>query len=78
MNNTANNTASSATNSTATPVEVLRRWERSGAVWEVVSRTDTTLQVSLMTCSRQEEVERLTSSDPELLAYVGTRTASDE
>ena len=31
-----------------------------------------------MTCTADQEVDRLVSADPELLAFVGTRTRSDE
>jgi hypothetical protein len=59
-------------------VETLRRWERSGAIWEVVSRTPSGLTISLLSCSGGEEVERLTSDDPDLRAYVGARSSSEE
>jgi hypothetical protein len=65
--------------STGTPaVEVLRRWERGGAVWRVRSRSEDRVEISLMTCTADQEVDRLVSADPELLAFVGTRTRSDE
>lgn len=60
------------------PVETLRRWETSGAVWQVVSRTPSGLTVSLLTCNGGEEVDRLVSSDPDLLGFVGTRSSSEE
>jgi hypothetical protein len=60
------------------PVETLRRWETSGAVWQVASRTPTGLTISLLTCNGGEEVGRLVSSDPELLRFVGTRSGSEE
>lgn len=59
-------------------VAVLRRWEDSGGIWRVVSRTTAGLSVSLRTCTAGEEVDRLVSADPALLAYVGDRTASDQ
>jgi hypothetical protein len=59
------------------PVEVLRRWEDAGALWRVVSRTPSQVEVALMTCSGGEEVDRLVSADPGLLAYVGTRASSE-
>ncbi len=62
----------------ASPVEILRRWERSGAVWQVVSRTETRVEIALMTCTVAEMVERITSDDPELLAFVGERTSSED
>ncbi len=60
------------------PVEILRRWEQGGAVWRVVSRTDTRLEVALMTCTAAETVERINSADPELLAFVGDRSSSED
>ena len=60
------------------PVEVLQRWEDSGAVWRVVSRTDSTIVVALLTCSAGEEVDRFTSTDPDLLAFVGRRAGSED
>jgi hypothetical protein len=56
----------------------LRRWEDSGAVWRVLSRTDDALVISLLTCSAGEEVDRLRSSDPDLLDFVGRRAGSDD
>jgi hypothetical protein len=65
--------------STSTPaVEVLRRWERGGAVWRLLSRTAGSAEISLMTCTGDQEVDRLVSSDPELLEFLGDRTRSDE
>lgn len=52
------------------PVEVLRRWEAFGAVWEVVASTPAELTVSLRRCDAGEEVSRLVSGDPALRAYV--------
>ena len=63
---------------TAKPVEVLRRWESSGAVWRVVSRTETEVEVALMTCTVADEVDRLVSGDPELFEFLGDRTSSDD
>lgn len=59
-------------------VDVLRRWEESGGVWRVLSRTRAGLTISLRTCTAGEEVDRLVSADPELLGHVGDRVASDE
>jgi len=52
------------------PVEVLRRWRAAGAVWRVVSRTPDRATVALCRCDGGEEVDRLTSDDPRLLAYL--------
>jgi hypothetical protein len=59
-------------------VRVLRRWEDSGAVWRVISRSPRRIEISLLTCDAGEEMDRLTSSDPELLDYVGIRDGNDE
>jgi hypothetical protein len=58
-------------------VDVLRRWEAAGALWRVVRRSPGHVEVALLTCDAGEEMDRLTSEDPEVLAYVGDRTASD-
>jgi hypothetical protein len=58
-------------------VEVLRRWEDSGAVWRLLSRRGDLVEIALLTCSAGEEVGRLVSADPDLLAFVGTRTGND-
>lgn len=63
---------------TTPPAETLTRWEAGGAVWRVLSRTDAGVEVSLMTCTAGEEMDRLVSNDPELLAYIGDRESSDE
>lgn len=52
------------------PVDVLRRWEAFGAVWDVVARTAEAVTVSLKRCDAGEEVSRLVSDDPALRAYV--------
>lgn len=56
----------------------LQRWQDSGAHWRVLTRTVHSLTISLLRCDGGEEVDRFTSSDPRLLAFVGTRTASDD
>ena len=52
------------------PVEVLRRWETFGGVWEVVQRTPDQVVISLRRCDGGEEVSRLVSEDPEVRAFV--------
>ncbi|HEX6886629.1 MAG TPA: hypothetical protein VF143_00875 [Candidatus Nanopelagicales bacterium] len=56
---------------------VLRRWEEAGAVWRVVSSSEAGVVIALMTCSAGEEVGRLRSADPEVLAHVAGRDGSD-
>lgn len=59
-------------------VEELRRWEDSGAVWTVVSRTPDRLTIALLRCDGGEEVDRFASSDPDLRRFVGDRLDSLE
>jgi len=60
------------------PAEVLRRWEASGAVWEVLAEAGDELTVALLTCDAGEEMGRLKSADPTLRTYVGSRRRSDD
>ena len=57
-------------------VEELRRWEDSGAHWQVVARSGDRLTIALLRCDGGEEVDRFTSADAALLAYVGSRDGS--
>ena len=52
------------------PVGMLRRWTEFGAAWEVVHRTPEQATVALLRCDGGEEVSRLVSEDPLLLAYL--------
>ncbi len=56
-------------------VDRLLRWEAFGAVWRVVERDGERLTVALCRCDGGEEVERLTSADPALRAFVADRAA---
>lgn len=58
-------------------IVTLQRWESSGAVWQVVGRTADSVTVALLTCDGGQEVERLTSGNPELLAYLADRETSE-
>lgn len=60
------------------PVEVLRRWEASGAVWEVLSESGDELTVALLTCDAGQEMGRVRSADPALWDYVAGRRRSDD
>lgn len=60
------------------PVDVLRRWSDSGAVWRVLSRRGGTLVIGLYRCDGGEEVDRVTSADPRLAEFVGTREDSQD
>jgi hypothetical protein len=59
-------------------VAVLERWTDSGATWRVLRRSDAGVEISLRTCGADEEVDRLSSNDPAVLAYLDGRWASDE
>ncbi|KUI24742.1 hypothetical protein AU196_15555 [Mycobacterium sp. IS-1742] len=59
-------------------VEELQRWEDSGAVWTVVSRTPGRVTIALLRCDGGEEVDRFVSADPDLLRFVGDRSDSLE
>ncbi len=48
----------------------LLRWESSGGTTQVVRRTGDTVEVSLRTCAGDEEMGRIRSSEPALLAYL--------
>jgi hypothetical protein len=60
------------------PVQILRRWESTGAVWRVLSRGATSATISLCRCDGGEEQQRIISAEPALLAFLGERTSSEE
>ena len=51
-------------------VERLTRWRAAGGGWRVLVRTPGSLTVALLTCDGGEEMDRIVSSDPALVAYV--------
>jgi hypothetical protein len=51
----------------------LRRWEDSGAAWRIVVATGDTVEISLLTCDAGEEMDRIRSTEPDLLDHVRTR-----
>ena len=57
------------------PVDILRRWEDSGAEWRVEALGEHHVTVMLCTCTG-EPVERLESDDAELLEFVRARLYS--
>jgi hypothetical protein len=59
-------------------VAELQRWQDSGAVWEVISRKRDSVTVALLRCDGGEEVDRFTSDDPRLLAFIAGRQSSAE
>jgi hypothetical protein len=62
----------------AEDVQRISRWEGAGGLWEVVARGPRAVTVSLCRCDGGEEVDRFTSADERLLAYVAGRDRSDE
>jgi hypothetical protein len=60
------------------PLAVLRRWEDGGGSWLVRRRSARGVDLTLLTCDGGEEMARLISGDPGLLAYLGDRTRSDD
>ena len=59
-----------------TPIEILERWEDHGAIWRVMALGPEHVSIDLCACTG-EPVDRLDSSDPELLEYVRARGAGD-
>ena len=60
------------------PIEVLERWRSFGATWRVVARAEGSVTVSLCRCDGGEEVQRLTSTNPELLGWLAGRTSGEQ
>ena len=60
-----------------TPIDVLTRWEDSGAVWRAVHVSDAKAIVDLCTCTG-EPVDRIESSDPALIRLLRERPTSEE
>jgi hypothetical protein len=56
----------------------LLRWEDSGATWRVLGRTPDSVELALLTCDAGEEVDRLRTAEPDVLAHVGARTRSEQ
>ena len=59
-------------------LETLQRWETAGGHWEVLSHSPAGLIVALLRCDGGEEVHRFTSSDPDLVTYIGDRETSEQ
>jgi hypothetical protein len=59
------------------PIETVQRWEQFGATWRVVAETPGTVTISFCRCDGGEEVQRLTSSDPDLLSWLAGRTSNE-
>ncbi len=59
------------------PLGHLLRWEDAGGTWQVTALSASHASVSLCRCDGGEEVERFTSSEPELVAFLAGRSSSD-
>jgi hypothetical protein len=60
------------------PLAVLRRWEDSGGAWRVVARSPGSIHVDLVTCTGDDVMGRLSTGDPDLIAFIGTRESSQD
>ena len=58
------------------PVVVLQRWQDAGAHWAVIARHAGSITVGLYRCDGGEEVDRITSSDRRLDAFLAGRESS--
>ena len=58
-------------------VPTLLRWTEFGGVWRLTSLSLSRADVVLCRCDGGEEVERLSSSDPATLAFLGEHPSSD-
>ena len=59
------------------PLEALRRWEDSAAVWRVLSRSGAGVEIALLACSADEEVSRIRTDHPDVVAYIGDREGNN-
>lgn len=59
-------------------LEALRRWEAAGATWRVLGTGPDRLDIALLSCDAGEQVGRMHSDEPDLRAYVGGRTSSED
>ena len=60
------------------PLDRLLRWETFGGHWRVSSRSATGLDIRLLTCDGGEEADRLQTSDPSVIRYVGARLSDQD
>jgi hypothetical protein len=60
------------------PVAVLQRWQDAGAYWRVLHRGETSVTVALLRCDGGEEVDRFTSSDARLRAFLDGRDSNTD
>ena len=58
----------------STDLEELLRWEAAGGTSQVLRRNGDTIEISLRTCAGDEEMGRIRSREPALLAHVSHST----
>ena len=58
------------------PVSNLQQWELSGGTWRVLRRSEDSAEVALCACTG-ELMDRLASSDPELLHFLDARAEEE-
>lgn len=56
----------------------LLRWEGSGGTWRVLGRRTASLTIALCRCDGGEEVDRFSTAEPAVIAYVGERETGEE
>lgn len=57
--------------------ETLERWEAFGGVWRVLAADGHAATVSLCRCDGGEEMQRLTTEDPDLVAWLAEHQESE-
>ncbi|HLS44047.1 MAG TPA: hypothetical protein VK045_01310 [Ornithinicoccus sp.] len=60
----------------STDRDTLERWESFGGVWRVLAADDQAATVSMCRCDGGEEMQRLTTHDPDLISYLATHPES--
>jgi hypothetical protein len=51
-------------------LDQVQRWLQAGGTYEVLTDRDGVVVIALFTCSGDEEMARLCSSEPDLIAFV--------
>lgn len=54
----------------------LLRWQGSGGTWAVLARREGAVTLALTTCTGEEEMARLVSRAPDLLAWLDARATA--
>lgn len=64
---------------TGSALDRLLRWETFGGHWRVASRSETQIEVRLLTCDGGEEADGFETGDLDVMRYIGRRlTDQDE